>query len=294
MALPVVDVAVSVVRSPEGRVLLAERTAGQVAPGFWELPGGKIDPGETPSQAAARELEEEIGIVPTSLSPWMTYEHAFRTKRVRLHLFRVEGWRGNPHGREGQRLAWVDPAAPAVGPVLPSNDRAVAALGLSPVLLDVDPTHVTAGQLRAALQGGARMILLRAAKLSGDQRLGLARRMIEVARSHNAVVLIDGALTDARRAAVEGLHSSADRLSQITERPAVRLWSVCCRDAEDLARAEALGADLAVVPRSSGWDGLRRLAADSPVPVYAIGGLSAADLPTARAAGCAGIVVDCL
>ena len=53
----IVDVAACIVRSPDGRVLMAERTAGQISPGFWELPGGKVDPGETPR--AARTCESK-------------------------------------------------------------------------------------------------------------------------------------------------------------------------------------------------------------------------------------------
>jgi len=46
---PVVDVAVGVLRAPDGRVLLAERRPGRDAAGFWELPGGQVEPGESPS-----------------------------------------------------------------------------------------------------------------------------------------------------------------------------------------------------------------------------------------------------
>ncbi|MBW3646140.1 MAG: NUDIX domain-containing protein, partial [Actinobacteria bacterium] len=70
---PVVDVAVGVLRAPDGRVLLAERKAGKDAAGFWELPGGQVDPGESPAQAAARELLEEVGVRALELAPWRFY-----------------------------------------------------------------------------------------------------------------------------------------------------------------------------------------------------------------------------
>ena len=79
----IVDVAACIVRSPDGRVLMAERTAGQISPGFWELPGGKVDPGETPRAAAARELNEEVGRSAEATRPWIAYEHAFPLRRVR-------------------------------------------------------------------------------------------------------------------------------------------------------------------------------------------------------------------
>ena len=300
MTLPVVDVAVNVVRSPDGQVLLAERTARQVAGGFWEMPGGKIDPGETPAQAAARELEEEIGIVPTRLLPWITYEHAFRTKRVRLHLFHVAGWRGTPHGCEGQRLAWTDPSSPVVGPVLPSNDRALAALGLPAMMLEADPLRVRANDLRAALSAGARLLRLRTPGIPGGQSHSLARRCVDIAHAYDARVLLSGSVSDMRRAGADGMHSHAAELSRLSCRPAVPSWSVSCHDADDLARAAALGADLAVVSPVLacdgtqarpllGWDGLLRLTAGTPLPVYARGGLGPGDLRRAEAAGCVGL-----
>jgi len=126
----VVDVAIGVLRAPDGRVLLTERKAGKDAAGFWELPGGQVEPGESAAQAAARELVEEVGVRALELAPWRVYEHDFPAKRVRLHWFHVRRWSGEPSGREGQRVAWVDPAHPTVGPLLPSNELALATLAL--------------------------------------------------------------------------------------------------------------------------------------------------------------------
>jgi len=46
----------------DGRVLIAQRPEGKAMAGLWEFPGGKIEPGETPEVALARELKEELGI----------------------------------------------------------------------------------------------------------------------------------------------------------------------------------------------------------------------------------------
>ena len=66
----VIDVAACVLRAPDGRVLLADRPAGKVAAGFWEFPGGQIEPGESAAQAAVRELFEEVGVHALALAPW--------------------------------------------------------------------------------------------------------------------------------------------------------------------------------------------------------------------------------
>lgn len=306
MPLPLIDVAVSIVRAPDGRVLLAERTARQVAAGFWELPGGKIEEGESAEEAAARELDEEIGIKPDALRPWISYVHAYRTKRVRLRFFSVDRWRGEPRGRENQRLAWVDPTAPAVAPLLPSNERVMRALGLPRLCAIVRPDehdgHRTLlGRLRAAMAGGLRLIQLRDRHSAPDQRVAFARRVVEAARPYRAQVLVAGPAIEARRAGATGVYSCARDLRRLSSRPEAGFWMASCRDADDLARAVSLGADVAVLALTTasqaeatplGWDDLKRLVATTPITVYAQGGLKPDDLDMALGSGAAGIAVE--
>ena len=308
MREPVLDVSVCVVRSPDGRVLLAERTARQVAAGFWELPGGKVDPGENPAQAAARELREETGLNPVALESWISYEHQFPTRRLRLHFFRARGWEGTAHGREGQRLAWADPRAPHVGPILPSNDRALFALGIPPVYvvadLDArDSLEDLLRRLREELSGGARLICVRLASVAPGQRAALLARVASLADAHPQATILTGSAMDSSRAGLAGVHSSTRELNRLTARPSVRVWAATCHDEADLSRAVSLGADFVVLspvladlgqsPRTPlGWEGVRRFAAACPFSVYAQGGLSLADLPAAKASGAAGVVVS--
>ncbi|WP_406440160.1 (deoxy)nucleoside triphosphate pyrophosphohydrolase [Streptomyces sp. NBC_00631] len=51
-----------------GRLLAARRSAPPELAGRWELPGGKVEPGETPEQALVRELREELGVEPQTLT----------------------------------------------------------------------------------------------------------------------------------------------------------------------------------------------------------------------------------
>lgn len=54
----------------EGRLLLARRPAGRAWAGLWEFPGGKVEEGETPEDALAREWREEMDVTPVGLTPW--------------------------------------------------------------------------------------------------------------------------------------------------------------------------------------------------------------------------------
>ena len=119
-----VEVAVGVLIRPDGAFLLTSRPPGKVYEGYWEVPGGKVEPGETVEQALRRELVEEIGVTIGEVIPWrierVDYPHAL----VRLNFCKVFQWSGELHMREGQSYAWqtlpveVRPVLPGTVPVL--------------------------------------------------------------------------------------------------------------------------------------------------------------------------------
>jgi 8-oxo-dGTP diphosphatase len=121
---PVTEVAVGVLVQPDGRYLLAQRPAGKPYEGYWEFPGGKLEPGESVEAALARELHEELGIDVQASHRWHVLEHDYPHAYVRLYFCKVTAWTGEPHGREGQAFAWqtlpadVSPLLPATIPVL--------------------------------------------------------------------------------------------------------------------------------------------------------------------------------
>lgn len=120
----VVDVAVGVLIRPDGDFLLTSRPAGKVYEGYWEFPGGKLEPGETVAQALQRELHEELGISIGPAALWkvemVDYPHAL----VRLSFCKVFSWTGDLQMREAQSFSWqrlpvqVVPVLPGTVPVL--------------------------------------------------------------------------------------------------------------------------------------------------------------------------------
>lgn len=86
---------------------MAERPAGGSLAGLWEFPGGKIEAGETPEAALARELIEELGVVIAAPEPLGFVSHAYPSFHLVMLLFGVRRWQGTPQGLLGQRLDWV-------------------------------------------------------------------------------------------------------------------------------------------------------------------------------------------
>ena len=107
----VVHVAVGVLIDQANCVLLARRQKGTHLEGYWEFPGGKVEPGETVEAALARELSEELGVEIGETSPLVTVNHDYGEKQVLLDVHRVRSWTGEPHGAEGQPIAWASDAA---------------------------------------------------------------------------------------------------------------------------------------------------------------------------------------
>ncbi len=102
----IVRVAAAILHRGDGKVLLAQRLPGTPYAGFWEFPGGKLEPGESARDALLRELDEELGIVVTRAAPWLTQRYDYPHAHVELDFFRVFEWQGEPHGRDGQAIAW--------------------------------------------------------------------------------------------------------------------------------------------------------------------------------------------
>ncbi len=105
-----VVVAAGVLIDEGGRVLIARRHASAHQGGLWEFPGGKVAPGERLEDALARELNEELGITVQTSRLLTQIDHDYGDKQVRLVVFHVTQWSGEPRGCEGQPLAWVDRA----------------------------------------------------------------------------------------------------------------------------------------------------------------------------------------
>ena len=124
----VVDVAVGVLIRPDGDFLLTSRPQGKVYAGYWEFPGGKLEPGETVLQALKAAL-------------WRTelvdYPHAL----VRLNFCKVSKWRGELQMREAQQFAWQRLPVQCV-PVLPGTVPVLTWLALERGFTDA--THSVA------------------------------------------------------------------------------------------------------------------------------------------------------
>jgi 8-oxo-dGTP diphosphatase len=102
-----ITVVAAVIRDADGRVLLTQRPQDRHMGGLWEFPGGKINGGETPSEALVRELDEELGIEVAVERPLTFAVHEEPGLRILLLFYGARIISGEPHGHEGQAVEWV-------------------------------------------------------------------------------------------------------------------------------------------------------------------------------------------
>jgi 8-oxo-dGTP diphosphatase len=297
-----VHVVAGVLLDARGRVLLARRTEGRDLAGLWEFPGGKVDPGETPMQALARELREELGIRVQAVEPLVAVPQQYRDKRILLDVFRVR-YAGKPSGREQQALAWAPPEKLCTYPMPPADRPVVAAL-TQPAFylvtpdLDGDRRAFIAGIVRA-LEGGIRRIQLRVPSLAGAKLQSLAMDVKQHCDPVGAQLLVNGDVALAARIGC-GVHLKAAQLMALRERPLPAQLPVAasCHDAAELAHAQQLGLDFGVLGPVAespghgapmGWRGFAQLREHVSLPLYGLGGLDRDDLVLARTHGAQGI-----
>ena len=118
----ITEVAAGILLDAEGRYLLGQRPEGKPYAGYWEVPGGKLEAGESVFDALQRELKEELGITIESSQELTILEHDYPHAYVRLHVSVIRQWSGIPRGCEGQALSWeyMSDATPSVSPLLPA------------------------------------------------------------------------------------------------------------------------------------------------------------------------------
>jgi len=303
---PPVDVAVGVVIRADGAVLFGQRLAGKPYAGWWEFPGGKLEAGETVTQALARELHEELGIDIEGSSPWVVREHVYPHAHVRLHFHRVERWRGEPRSREGQALRWQRPDSIEVAPLLPAAIRVVGWLRL-PQALAISAASDLGDEaflraLDARLDAGPCVLQLREPGMAAARFDALFREARARCERRGARLVVNSVHPDSYWRAAGGVHLRAADLMRLERRPDLRWVGASCHDEAELARACALELDYAllgpVLPTAShpgapgiGWEGFARVAAPTAIPVFALGGLDWADAPAARRAGAHGVAL---
>jgi 8-oxo-dGTP diphosphatase len=301
-----VHVAAAVIRDRQQRILIARRADGQHQGGLWEFPGGKLEPGEDARAALARELREELGIEVRAARPLITLAHDYPDKQVLLDVWEVLDFDGEPHGAEGQPLAWVT-ARQLPGYDFPEANRAIVAAASLPDRYLITPEGLDNGPLlrgmQAAVAGGIKLIQLRAPNGYDPQYRDLAVDAVGLCAG-KAQLMLKGPLEWLGDFPAAGWHLTAAQLRKYASNgrpfPKERWLAASCHDAEELALAERMGVDFVTLspvqptlthPDATplGWQQAKALIGAFNHPVFLLGGVGPGERERAWYAGAQGV-----
>lgn len=301
-----VHVVAAVIRNIERKILLALRPSDKHMGGLWEFPGGKCETGESPQQALARELHEELGIVIENPQPLIQVRHDYPDLHVLLDVYEVLSFTGQAHGAEGQQVRWVTPRALA-DYQFPAANRTIVSAAQLPQQYLITPEQLSPEQLYAgvelALERGCRLFQFRASHLPEADYKTLAQRL-QALCAGRAQLILKGELAWQADFPQAGWHLTAKQLRELAgqARPLVegRWLAASCHTAEELELATALQVDFVtvspVLPTQThpgaatlGWDAAQALLREFNAPAFLLGGLTEQDIGQARTIGGQGV-----
>ncbi|HEX6590414.1 MAG TPA: Nudix family hydrolase [Moraxellaceae bacterium] len=297
-------VAAAVIRR-DGHILIAQRPLDKHQGGLWEFPGGKVEDGEPVQDALCRELDEELGMQVTASRPLIRITHDYPDKSVCLDVWEVNAFTGEPHGREGQPVRWVKPGELAEY-TFPAANLPILAAARLPAQYHISPEDRDETGLLSWLDEvsakNASLLLLRLPAWPRQRYVDFARRFLARCRESDITLLLHGDADLLDDVPAGGLHLPANALKAYAQRPlpSAQWLAASVHNAQELAQAEALGVDFVTLSpvqatlshpgaTTLGWEGFSALSEKACVPVFALGGMKAADVELAWQHGGQGV-----
>jgi len=301
-----VHVAAAVIRDAAGKILIARRADTQHQGGLWEFPGGKVEADESVETALARELHEELGIVVDAARPLIKVRHDYPDKQVLLDVWEVSAFTGEPHGAEGQPLAWVT-ARDLPNHEFPAANQPIVAAARLPGEYLITPegleTPALLRGMQKAIAGGIKLVQLRAPNGYDPQYRDLAVDAAGLCAG-KAQLMLKGPFEWLGDFPSAGWHITAAQLRKhaAAGRPfgKDRWLAASCHNAEELALAQQMDVDFVtlspVQPTQThpdaqplGWAEAARLIDGFNKPVYLLGGVGPGERQKAWEAGAQGV-----
>lgn len=306
-----VHVAVAVIRSDPAdkpSILISKRPEHVHQGGYWEFPGGKVEPGESVQDALARELYEELGIevqqAPSSIEPLIQIYHDYGDKQVFLDVWWVNAFIGDAHGREGQAIRWVpvnklqDYSFPAANHPIVTACQLPQRLALTPVS---DSEIEVRRYLDSLLTLGLTTVILRQPHWEISRYKAFARSILDDYCPRGLALILHGDPDVFSDFPALPVHIPARIAFAKQSLPSGERWlSMSCHNPQELAQAQALGVDFVTLspvcetsshPEQAGmgWAQFSDWVRPCKVPVYALGGMTEEHLVKALEQGAQGI-----
>ena len=294
---------VGVLHNKDQQILIAKRQSHQFMGGFWELPGGKIEHGESPEVAISRELNEELGIIVDKLSLHQTMVYQYTDRIVELSIYNIDNYLNTPKGVEGQEIAWVSVENLNSYKLLPTMKSFINSITL-PKQYWITPSsnHQSDEWIRKfdeKIKQGISLIQLRS-KTKLD--ITFIEELHNKCKHNNINLLLNTVDKSFHEAYCDGWHITTGEMFDLKSRPCAnnKLLGASTHDLTEALKAQDLGADFIVISPVQatqthpdtvpiGWDTAKEVVDKLNIPVYFLGGMTLNDLDKTLKLGAQGI-----
>jgi len=295
------EVVAGILLNKNNEILIAKRRNNQFMPGYWELPGGKIEAGENKKNSLKRELFEELGVTVKKSSLKHMMCHKYPDKVVKLWIYNIDKCSGEPSGQEGQDTSWCSLDQLTKYKLLPTMREIIHKISLPKhywITPDDHHSESIIENCREHIIAGTKIIQLRS-KTSLDQSyIDKIYRLFQ----DNQISLILNTPNKTYQELCDGWHLTSHELLSLKERPCGnnKLLGVSTHNALEVEHAENISADyISLSPINStpshtrilplGWHAASDIICKSNLPVYLLGGMSKEMLDKALNIGAQGI-----
>jgi 8-oxo-dGTP diphosphatase len=301
--MKIIKAVVGVLRNKSGQILIAKRQDHQFMAGFWELPGGKIENGETNEQAIIRELNEELGIKVEALSLHQTMQHTYTDRMVELYIYNIDQYQNTPTGIEGQQIAWASAQDLHNYQLLPTMKAFINSITLpNKYWITPSSNHQSEAWLTKFDE-----------KLTSDISLIQLRSKVEIdalfiaelhnkCKQHNIKLLLNIPNKTFDEPYCDGWHITTGEMLKLEKRPCAddKLLGASTHNLDEALKAQEIGADFVVISPVQatqthpdtipiGWGSAEEVVNKLNIPVYFLGGMGLEDLGKTLKIGAQGI-----
>jgi 8-oxo-dGTP diphosphatase len=294
---------VGVLHNSKGQLLIAKRQDHQFMPGFWELPGGKIEQDESLEDAISRELNEELGVQVDKLSLHQTMSHQYHDRLVELSIYNINEYQGLAKGIEGQQIKWIMPNDLYNYELLPTMKAFIDSITL-PNKYWITPSSNHQGDewIRKFDEKMTQDISL--IQLRSKTRLDVefVEELHNKCKQNNVKLLLNTTDKSFDESYCDGWHLTTGEMLKLNNRPCAddKLLGASTHNLEEALTAQKLGADFVVISPVQatqthpdtiplGWDTAQEVVNKLNIPVYFLGGMTLNDLDKALKLGAQGI-----
>ena len=290
------------------KILITKRTSKQFLSGYWEFPGGKVKNNESSFSALSREFFEELGISLKSAKRLIKINHDYPGEKVLLDVWEIYEWEGEPTNLENQEINWPDKNNLFKYKFPEANKHIIQTLYLPDIYGISEESYKDYSHLfsvvRNYFNSGLKIFQLRLSFERNNVSRENIEELYEEAKRNAAKLILNGVASDIEYFTVHGIHLKSKELLKYNNRPISGdyILGVSCHNEVELERAEKLCVNYAFISPVSatrshpskiplGWSNFKQLAEQANFPVYALGGMSFADLKEAKENGAYGIAM---